>query len=243
MATDLPLDDLSLVFARVRGLLLTEETAGNAVELLAQAAKTTIPSAIGAGVTVISSTGDRASAGSTDPVVREADALQYKTGEGPCLTAYASRKKVRVEDIHSDLRWPSWSQAVAALPVRSVVSVPLMHRDHVVGALKVYSATARTFTHETGRLLTLFAGPAAALLAHVQSKDLPVQLNETLQQAIGSRDTINISKGVLIAQQGLDEPSAMRHLIERARTQGVSMREVADEIVRSATARSGGTGE
>lgn len=241
METELPLDELSLVFARVRGMLLTEETVQHAVELLAQAAKTTVPGAIGAGVTVISEAGDQESTGSTDRVVREADDLQYVTGEGPCLSAWASGKIVHLEDVQSDLRWPRWSAAVVGLPVQSVVSVPLRHHDRAVGALKVYSAASKTFTDETERLLTLFAGPAAALLAHVQTKELPVQLSETMRQAIESRDTINIGKGVLMAQHGLDADAATTHLIQLARDERLTVLATAERIITSGPGQSGQT--
>lgn len=241
MATELPLDELSLVFARINGMLLSEETVEHAVELLAQAAKSTVPGAIGAGVTVISSAGSKESAGSTDRVVREADDLQYTTGEGPCLSAWASRKAVNVEDVQSDSRWPDWSAAVVGLPVRSVMSTPMLHQDTAVGALKVYSATDHAFTAETERLLTMFAGPAAALLAHVQTKDLPVQLSASIQRVMGRRDTINIGKGVLMAVHGFDEGAATKQMIKMAHAERSTLLEAAERIIANAPPQSGRT--
>ncbi len=239
MVTELPLDELSLVFARVNGMLLSEETVEHAVELLAQAAKSTIPGAIGAGVTVIDAAGSRESAGSTDRVVREADDLQYTTGEGPCLSAWASGKVVNVEDVQSDPRWPDWTTAVVGLPIRSVLSTPLQHGDNTVGAMKVYSATEHAFTSETERLLTMFAGPAAALLAHVQTKDLPVKLSESIRRAMGSRDTISIGKGILMAQHGFGEEAAATHLIQAARAEHATVMETAERIIATSTRQGG----
>lgn len=199
MATELPLSELSIIFARVKSMLLTEGTVTAAIDLLAEAAKTTIPAAIGAGVTVITDSGGKDSAGSTDHVVREADDLQYATGQGPCLSAWAARKPMRIDDVDTDPRWLRWSEAVSALPIRSVVSVPMVHEDRAVGALKVYSARSQAFTGETERLLTLFAGPAATLLAHVQTESLPAQLSQTLQDSLASRDAINIGRGILMS--------------------------------------------
>lgn len=233
MVTEIPLDELSQAFARVNGMLLSEETVDHAVELLAQAAKTTVPGAIGAGVTVISASGDKQSAGSTDRVVREADVLQYETGQGPCLTAWGSQKIINVGDVGSDRRWPQWTAAVGELPIRSVVSAPMLHRETAVGVLKVYSAGRDAFTDETQRLVTMFAGPAVALLAHVQTKDLPVQLSESVQRAMASRDTINIGKGVLMAEQGLDHDQATRQMLQYARTEGVTLLAAAEVVIAS----------
>lgn len=231
MATQLPLDELSTVFARVNGMLLTEETVGHAVELLAQAAKETIPGTIGAGVTVIDSAGRKVSTGSTDSVVRQADDLQYETGQGPCLSAWASSTTFRVDDAQTDPRWPEWSAAVADLPVRSVLSTPLIHGEQTVGALKVYSAFPNAFSADVERLLVLFAGPAAALLAHVQTKEMPQKLSDSLQHALGSRDAINMGKGILMERHSLDEAAAMVAMMRMSRNEGIALREAAGRIV------------
>lgn len=52
MTTETPRDEPSLVFARVNGMLLSEETVEDAVGLLARAAKNIVPRAIGAGPSV-----------------------------------------------------------------------------------------------------------------------------------------------------------------------------------------------
>lgn len=63
MAADLPLEELSTTFARIQGLLLTEETVSKAVELLADAAKESIPGTLGAGVSLMDEQGRRTSWG------------------------------------------------------------------------------------------------------------------------------------------------------------------------------------
>jgi hypothetical protein len=90
MSSQLPLDELSLVFARLKGLLLTEEKVDRAVQLLAEAARDAIPGTSGAGVSLLNDQGRRTSQGATDAIVEQADVAQYELGEGPCLTAWAS---------------------------------------------------------------------------------------------------------------------------------------------------------
>jgi GAF domain-containing protein len=77
-----------------------------------------------------------ASAGFTDHIVKQADAPQYELRLGPCLTACAAEETVLVNDVRTDPRWPQWSTAVAALPIRSVVSAPLISPKECIGALK-----------------------------------------------------------------------------------------------------------
>lgn len=233
MATEIPLDELSALFARIRGLLLSQETVDHAVELLAQAAKETIIGSIGAGVTLIDPAGRKTSTGSTDTVVKQADDLQYDAGQGPCLSAWASTKTVRVDELATDPRWPVWAAAVSALPIQSTLSTPLLHRGHAIGALKVYSPTPYAFTVADGRLLEKFAVPAAALLAHVQTTDAPRRLSETLTAALDNRDVINIGRGILMEREQLDEAAATAALLRTSREKRIPLREVAEQIVAS----------
>jgi len=57
MPADLPLAELSAVFARMSGLLLSEETVSTAVRLVTSLAADTIPGTAGAGVTLIDEAG------------------------------------------------------------------------------------------------------------------------------------------------------------------------------------------
>ena len=88
----LPLtEELSAVFARVSGLLLSEATVSTAVGLVTSLARGCIPGAAGAGVTLVDERGGRATLGASDPAVEWADSRQYELDEGPCLTAWAQR--------------------------------------------------------------------------------------------------------------------------------------------------------
>lgn len=138
---------------------------------------------------------------------------------------------VNVEDVHSDPRWPNWSSAVVRLPIRSVISTPLQHQQTVIGAMKVYSAAENAFTSETERLLTMFDRPAVALRAHVQTKDLPMKLSESISTAMSQCDMINIAKGVLMAQHGFDKDAATLQLIQLSRAERVTMGETARRIM------------
>src|SRR3954464_9201216 len=105
----LPLtDELAGVFARMSGLLLSEETVETSLSLLSALARETVPGATGAGVSVIDERGRR-SWGSTDDRVREADSLQYELNEGPCLAAAATRELIWIDDLETDGRWPAWA--------------------------------------------------------------------------------------------------------------------------------------
>ena len=232
-----PLDELSAAVGRILGVLLTHEKVDDAVHHLAQAVKESIPSAVGAGVSILDSSGQRTSTGFTDPVVQQADRFQYELGQGPCLTAWASEEQVLVDDVALDRRWPEWSAAVRELPIRSVASVPLMVEGHAIGALKAYAGEPGVFTIETTSLMHILVSPAATLLSHIQSRETVERMSEGLQTALHSRDLINQACGILLERKGLTSEQALMELMKTARQERTSLRGVSAELVAGTTAR------
>ncbi|MDQ0663138.1 GAF domain-containing protein [Arthrobacter ulcerisalmonis] len=226
----LPLDDLTAAVARIRGLLLTEEKVDRAVSLLAQAIKESLPGTPGAGVSLMDAEGKRTSNAATDALVEQLDAGQYELGEGPCITAWAAGKVVIIDDLLTDTRWPRWQSAVASLPVRSVVSAPLIAGKETLGAFKIYSALPGQYDESTGKALSLFAETAATLLAHIQSTETPLRMSESLRVSLASRDTISRACGMLMERQGIGQDRALQQLIQNARVSGVTLVEASEQV-------------
>ena len=231
MAQQLPLDELSTVIARIQGLLLTEEKVNTAVRLLAQAAKESVPGTIGAGVSLLDARGRRTSSGYTDRIVAEADAVQYECGEGPCLTAWATEKPVLLKDIQEESRWPEWRKAVAELPVRSVVSAPLIAGKESLGALKLYAAAPNVYDASSTTLLQLFAAPAATLLSHIQASEAPHKMTKGLQTSLYTRDLVNRACGVLMERLGLTHEAALQWLIRQARDENTALQDISERVL------------
>jgi GAF domain-containing protein len=234
--TELPLaDELAELAARMSPLLLSAKTVTATVQTLTAVAADAIPGATGAGVSLMDARGTRTSTGATSGVVVEADDLQYRLDEGPCLTAWAERRVVRVDDLGSDERWPRWAEAVRPLPVRSVVSAPLVAPHRLLGAVKVYSPAPGAFGERTERLLSGFADAAAVLLANVASLDNERRLSAGLQQAVQDRDTLQLAKGVVMQRDGVSEQAAFHWLVAEARTSRRSLQALAASIVGTTT--------
>jgi GAF domain-containing protein len=231
MEHKLPVDELSAAVGRIKSLLLTEEKVDRAVQLLARGIKDAIPGTVGAGVSLLDSRGRRTSTGFTDRVVKQADALQYELGQGPCLTAWAAEETVLIDDVWADPRWPLWSSAIAALPVRSVVSTPLISGKECLGALKIYAPLPSAYDQDTGRLLEFLTAPAATLLSHIQTSQATKHISESLQSALHHRDTINRACGILMERQSLNHEQALQALIRRARDRGTNPKQVSAELI------------
>lgn len=228
-----PLDELSTALGRIMGLLLTEEKVDNAVQHLSRAVKDSIPGTLGAGVSIFDPHARPVSSGSTDSVVERADALQYELVQGPCLTAWAMQESILIPDVATEARWPNWSAAVVDLPIRSVISTPLIANGQALGAMKIYAATPGAFEDATTALMELFASPAATLLSHIQTAETPERISESLQSALYSRDLINRACGILMERRTLTEDAALQHLMRRARATRSTLRQVSATVLTS----------
>lgn len=231
MNDPLPANEIASIIGRADGLLLTEQTAQQAVSALAAVAKEAIPHAVGAGVSLITDN-HPTSVGATDRLVRRADELQYDLGDGPCLSAWSEGKPMYIPDTESDQRWHSWSQAASdATGIRSCFSVPLQEGPRRLGAMKIYAAAPGAFTAQDQHILAHLALSAAVLLGHIQDNNTPQRLSERFKQTLRTRDTIATARGIVMEQYDISEDEALAHLLTRAANEGVSLHDVASTVL------------
>ncbi|MDQ4102261.1 MAG: GAF and ANTAR domain-containing protein [Actinomycetota bacterium] len=234
MGRDLPLaEELAAVFARMSGLLLSEETVSTALGLVTSLTVEAITGTIGAGVTLLDNQGRKTTAAASDPLVERADGLQYDLDEGPCLSAWAERAVFRVKDMTLESRWPRWSSEVAALGLRAALSAPLIAGGSSLGAIKVYAEEPSAFTERDEHLLTMFAAQAAILLANVQSYQNAQRLSDDLKDALRSRDLIAMAKGILMEREVTDEETAFIMLASAAQREHKKLGDVGRALVQS----------
>ena len=234
MEQDLPLaDELAAVYARMSGVLLSEETVSTALQLVTALALETVPGSVGSGVTLIDERGRRTSAASTDPVVEQADALQYELDEGPCLSAWAQRAVVRIDDTLAEHRWARWCRAVQPLGLRSALSTPMVAGNVALGAIKVYAPEPDAYDARSEHVLTMFAAQAAILLSNMQTHERAQQLSDGLKDALNSRDVIGQAKGILMGQDGIDADAAFAMLAAVSQRENRKLRDVAEDLVGS----------
>jgi GAF domain-containing protein len=221
MSDQMPLgEELGRVYARMSGLLLSEETVDTALDIITSLALDTVEGAVAAGVTLLDDNGDKESAAATSEVAARADALQYELDEGPCLTASRTRQLVRIDVLEQDNRWPRWREAALGLGLRACLSAPMMSQGRVLGAIKVYGREPGTFVGRSESLMPRYADQAAILLANVASLEQASRLSENLQQALRARNVIAMASGILMERHQLSEEQAFLRLVEGARASG-----------------------
>nr|WP_246315009.1 GAF and ANTAR domain-containing protein [Kineococcus aurantiacus] len=232
-----PSEELSLVIARTSGVLLTGDVVGVLLPMLLELVLETVPGADSCAVTVVDGAGRPATTAASDAVAARADAVQYTAGEGPCLAAVTRRARSVVHDTREETRWPLWAGDVAALGVRSVLSVPLVAGDEVLGAVKVYGRAPHAFDLRSERVLALTAAQAALLLAEARAADRGRHLSAGLKAALRHRDVVNTARGVLIGRDHVDEETAVEVLAALAQREGRPLHVVARSLVDAATRR------
>ena len=113
-----PGDSTAAFLSALATELLAERDEASTVAAILTRAVEAIADAEHAGLTVRSASRRRpryVSLGWTDPMVAQADGLQYELGEGPCVEAMGEAAWIRTGDIGADVRWPSWGPRTVEL--------------------------------------------------------------------------------------------------------------------------------
>ena len=212
----------------------------NLLAKVASFAVRAIPGAEGAGLTLLES--DRADTiVKSEQFVQEVDNIQYGLGEGPCISAAATGRTMRSGSLGDDQRWPPFGPRADRLGVHSVLSLPLVAGDVVVGAMNVYAHAPGSFDERSEELGELFAVPAAIAVQNAQILEQTRRLAESLQAALTSRAVIDQAIGIMRSRSGITADEAFDRLRQQSQHGHGKVSAVAasivEDAVRSARAR------
>jgi GAF domain-containing protein len=177
-----------------------------------------------AGITLNQPRGRFASISATDPVVQEADRLQYELREGPCVTVSGATPIVSSADVGRDPRWPRWGPAATRLGLASVLSAQLRARGRRIGGLNLYGDTPRQFSGDDAALAHVFAVHAAVALAAALQE-------ERLRTVLDNRTQIAQAQGMLMERFGLSADQAVATLRRYSQVTGTKLDQVAQTLV------------
>ncbi|MFC7595391.1 ANTAR domain-containing protein [Terrabacter sp. GCM10028922] len=231
---DAGLQDLQFIaeaFASL-GALLASAVAADPFEAITTAARDQLLGAAGASITTFQQ--DRfVTVAATDDRTRQADAIQYELGSGPCIDAILQATMYRPRDLRTDDRWPSYGRRVAdELGLDSMLSyrMQLPSQDTVAG-LNVYAEGADGFTESdavVGMLLATHGAQAASLVLY----DRRVQ---SLEKALASNRRIGIAIGVLMSSHKLTDEQAFDLLRVAGQNTNRSLTEIAHDVIETGT--------
>jgi GAF domain-containing protein len=166
----------------------------------------------------------------TDPLVVEIDALQNRTGEGPCLDAVAHRLIFYVDDLGRDLRWLHFAPLATAAGIRSVLALPLSS-DSQVGALNLYSCYPAAFGVNDRARAALLVSLASLALSVAHSHEDEERRAANFHAALESRETIGEALGILMERERISPEKAFTILRRASQHLNIKLREVARELI------------
>jgi len=130
---------------------------------------------------------------------------------------------------------------VGRLGVHSVLSLPLMTPDGIVGAMNVYARAKEVFDSRAEQVGQIYAAPAAIAVQNAQVLSQAQQLATNLRAAMTTRAVIDQAIGILRSRDGGTAEEAfdrLRDLSQREHTRlALVATTIVDEAVRRARAR------
>ena len=227
--------DLALSLTALSRLSTARKSLVDLLTEVATFAVQAIPGADGAGLTLLEV--DRAATiVKSAPFVREVD-IQYRLGEGPCISAAARGRPTRSGSLGGDHRWPRFGARVGRMGVHSVLSLPLISADQVVGAMNVYAHARDAFDDRAEHVGQLFAVPAAIAVQNAQVLAQAQRLAANFQAALTGRAVIDQAIGILMSRSGVSADQACDRLRALSQHEQAKVAVVADGIVQEAVRR------
>jgi GAF domain-containing protein len=209
-------------------LLLSAESADEALHHLARTAVVVSPDGPSCGITVATDGKFRTVAftGSIPPSVDEA---QYKRKDGPCLEALRTGVPVVIQDLSTEdqERWDGFPPVALAAGAYGVLAYPLEAGGQVVGVLNLYAHERDLFPEAVQRIAKQFVDPAALLLSGVLQRLSQAELIEHLNAALASRAVIDQAIGIIMATRACNAHEAFAVLRRMSNDQNVKLRDVA----------------
>lgn len=154
-----------------------------------------------------------------------ADVLQVELNEGPCVDAAVNGPEVvRIDDLRTESRWPTWAPEAAGLGWRSVLSVTLGTESEIIGSLNLYAHEAARYDATDEDVAILFGRHATAALA-------PALEIAGLRKAMDTRLTIGQAEGILMERYHLTGDQAFALIRRWSQTTNRKLVDVARTVV------------
>jgi transcriptional regulator with GAF, ATPase, and Fis domain len=195
-----------------------------------------VPGANGAGVTMLES-GQADTIVASATFVRDVDSIQYRLGEGPCISAAATARTTGSAALGEDEAWPTFGPQAAQLGIHSALSLPLILNGEVIGALNVYAHTRDAFDESSRRIGELFAGPAAVAIHNARVLGQAQRTAAQLESAMVTRSTIDHAVGIVMSRSGISADEAFVRLRIMSQHEHIKLAAIAKRLVEDAVRR------
>jgi len=149
-----------------------------------------------------------------------------KVGEGIVGLVAKEKKIIIIPNVLKDGRYKEKKLAKKEDLV-SMLSVPMMIKEKVIGVINCYTTTADKFVNSDGILLSTVANQAAVAIVNTE---LMVK-TKIVQEELATRKKVEKAKGMLMKSQGLSEDEAYNLIRKSSMNKRVTMKEIAEAII------------
>jgi signal transduction protein with GAF and PtsI domain len=149
-----------------------------------------------------------------------------KLGEGIVGYVAEQNKSLSILDVLKEPRYKE-KELARKEGLVSMLSVPLIVKDKVIGVINVYTSYPHEFTETERAVLTTVANQAAIC---IENTELMVK-TKVIQEELETRKLVERAKGVLMKSHGLDEEDAFKRIRKTSMDTRKTMREVAEAIL------------
>lgn len=152
--------------------------------------------------------------------------VNVKIGESVSGRAVKEQRPIMVLDVTSDTqyRFPDLAKKEGLC---SLLSVPMMVKNRVVGVINSYTSTEHHFTQEEINILKTVANQAAVAIENTTL----LEQSSAMQEALETRKAVERAKGILMQQGKILEEEAFRLIQRQSMNSRKTMREVAEAII------------
>jgi hypothetical protein len=188
----------------------------------------------GAAISLLTASTLRETLYATDATAELLEDLQFSLGEGVCVDAATSGGPVLIADLNDPAqtsRWPMYAAAVVdQARVSAVFMFPLQWGSINLGVLDLYRRDPGPLSSAQVRD-AISASDAAALMLLALRTDPDPEGDEVWDRSWSKRAEIHQATGMVIAQLGINPTDAFARLRAHAFTEGVSLSDVARDVV------------
>jgi signal transduction protein with GAF and PtsI domain len=149
-----------------------------------------------------------------------------KVGESISGRVVQEQRPIAVKNVAKDPNY-SFPNIAREEGVSSLLSVPMMVKNRVVGVINSYTAVEHSFSQEEIHLLSAVANQAAVAIENTTLFEKSSEIQETLS----AQKAIDRAKGFLMQEGKIGEEDAFKIIQRQSMNTRKTMREVAEAII------------
>jgi GAF domain-containing protein len=215
-----PMPETEAVFAKLAAYGDTE--VAETLAVMGRRSLVIVPDCVGLSLLVVAD-GLTYTLVASDERFASLDAIQY-FDEGPANAVVESREPVEMntESLLNEGRWLAFARATSATGIASTLSLPLVRRGIVMGAVNLYAATPDAFNGHHQELAEALGASAESAISNADLTFSTRLEAANAPQELADQYDIDGALGIIAGNHGLDIEAAKTRLSQAAARAGIT---------------------